>query len=30
VVEPVYAPAPERVPKPPLPADEKLLNQNNK
>jgi hypothetical protein len=27
VVETVYAPASERVPKPPLPADEKLINQ---
>jgi hypothetical protein len=29
VAKPVYAPASERVPKPPLPADEKLINQNN-
>jgi hypothetical protein len=28
VVETVYAPASERVAKPPLPADEKLINQN--
>jgi hypothetical protein len=28
VVETVYAPASERVAKPPLPTDEKLINQN--
>jgi hypothetical protein len=29
VVETVYAPASERVSKPPLPADEKLINQKD-
>ena len=29
VVEPVYAPASERVAKPPLPGDEKLINQKS-
>jgi hypothetical protein len=29
VVKPVYAPASERVSKPPLPGDEKLINQKN-
>ncbi|HLZ28672.1 MAG TPA: hypothetical protein VKV73_15265 [Chloroflexota bacterium] len=29
VVETVYAPASERVAKPPLPADEKLINKHN-
>jgi len=28
VAKPVYAPASERVAKPPLPGDEKLINQN--
>src|SRR5713226_9202250 len=28
-VKSVYAPASERVSKPPLPGDEKLINQNN-
>jgi hypothetical protein len=28
VVKTVYAPASERVPKPPLPEDEKLIDQN--
>jgi len=29
ITETVYAPASERVPKPPLPADEKLINQKS-
>jgi hypothetical protein len=28
VAEPVYAPASERVPKPPLPGDERLIDQD--